>query len=133
MSDSLSAWQDQKTALLRKISVLGDFRPGSLTTTTGRCGNSHCHCHQPGDPGHGPNFRLTYKAHGKTITESFPHPTAQRKAEREIREYRKWQQLSRDFVEVNTAICRLRPIEEQDQTPEEKKRPKRSGRKSPAK
>ncbi len=51
MSDSLSAWQDRKTALLRKISVLGDFRPGSITPTTGRCGNSHCHCHQPADPG----------------------------------------------------------------------------------
>jgi hypothetical protein len=132
MTDSLSALQDLKSALLRKISELGDFRPGSITTTTGRCGNSRCHCHRNGNPGHGPNFRLTYKVEGKTITESFPNPTARRKAEREIAEYRKWQQLSGDFVEVSTSLCRLRPIEEENQTPQEKKRPKRSSRKSPA-
>lgn len=122
MPDALSGLQDQKNALLRKISQLGDFRPGSVTTTTGRCGNPHCHCHQPNDPGHGPNFRLTYKANGKTVTQSFPTPAARRKAEREIEEYRKWQPWSHELVEVNTALCRLRPIEEQAQTPQEKNR-----------
>jgi len=34
--DSLAALEGQKAALLRKISQLGDFRPGSVTTTTGR-------------------------------------------------------------------------------------------------
>ena len=133
MPDSLADLQDQKAALLRKISQLDDFRPGSITTTTGRCGNPHCHCHQSDQPGHGPNFRLTYKADGKTITESFPSPAARRKAEREIEEYRKWQQLSREFVEVNAALCRLRPTAEQEQTPQEKKRRKPSGRKSAGK
>ena len=133
MPDSLPALEDQKTDLLHKISQLGDFRPGSITTTTGRCGNPRCHCHQPNHPGHGPNFRLTYKADGKTVTESFTRPAARRKAEQEIEEYRQWQQLSREFVEVNAAICRLRPLEEQEQTPAEKKTPKRSGKKSRAK
>lgn len=130
MPDPLADLLDQKATLLRKISQLGDFRPGSVTTTTGRCGNAHCHCHHPNDPGHGPNFRLTYKANGKTVTQSFPTPAARRKAEREIEEYRKWQQWSREFVEVNTALCRLRPIEEQELTAQEKKRRKRSSRKS---
>jgi hypothetical protein len=130
MPDSLAELQDQKAALLRKISQLDDFRPGSITTTTGRCGNPHCHCHQSDQPGHGPNFRLTYKADGKTITESFPSPAARRKAEREIEEYRKWQQLSREFVEVSAALCRLRPAEEQEPTPHEKKLRPPSSRKS---
>jgi hypothetical protein len=133
MPESLADFQDQKATLLRKIAQLGDFRPGSITTTSGCCGNPTCHCHRPGDAGHGPNFRLTYKAHGKTVTESFANPAARRKAEREIEEYRKWQQLSRDFVEVNTALCRLRPAEEAEVTPQEKKRRKRSSRKSLAK
>jgi hypothetical protein len=129
MVDALAALEDQKTDLLGKISQLGDFRPGSITTTTGRCGNSHCHCHRPGDLGHGPNFRLTYKTQGKTITESFPSLAARHKAEREIEEYRKWQQLSHDFVEVNASLCRLRPAAEQGPTGQEKKRRKRSNRK----
>lgn len=132
MPNSLADLENQKAALLRQISELGDFRPGSINTTTGRCGNPNCHCHQPHHPGHGPNFRLTYKRHGKSITESFPNPAARRQAEREVEEHRKWQQLSRDFVEVNTAICRLRPVEE-TLSPEEKKRPKRSRKKSPKK
>jgi hypothetical protein len=118
--DSLAALESQKAGLVRKISELSDFRPGSITTTTGRCGHPGCHCHRPNDPGHGPNFRLTYKANGKTVTESFASPAARRKTEREIEEYRRWQQLSREFVEVNARLCRLRPAEEQELTPAKK-------------
>jgi hypothetical protein len=133
MPDTLAELLDQKAAVLRQISELGDFRPGSINTTTGRCGNPHCHCHRPGAPGHGPNFRLTYKAQGKTVTESFPNSAARQKAEREIAEYRRWHQLSSDFVETNASICRSRPVEEPAPSTEEKKRSKRSARKSRAK
>ena len=102
----------------------------TVTATGGRCGNPGCHCHRPQDPGHGPNFRLTYKENGKTVTESFASPAARRKTEREIEEYRRWQQLSREFVGVNARLCRLRPAEEPERTAEKKKRQKRSNRKS---
>jgi len=133
MPESLPDLENRKATLLRKIAQLRDFRPGSVTTTSGRCGNPTCHCHRPRDAGHGPNFRLTYKAHGKTVSESFASLAARRKAEQEIEEYRRWQQLSRDFVEVNSTLCRLRPTTELEATPQEKKRRKRSSRKSPAK
>ncbi len=84
-------------------------------------------------PPHGPNFRLTYKVEGKTLSESLPTPAAIRKAEREVAEFRKFQELSREFVETNTAICRLRPVEEEPATEQEKKRRKRSGGRSRAK
>ena len=133
MPESLPDFENQKATLLRKIAQLRDFRPGSISTTSGRCGNPTCHCHRPGDTGHGPNFRLTYKTQGKTITESFPSLAARHKAEREIAEYRKWQQWSHDFVEVNASLCRWRPAAEQEPTAQEKKRRKRSSRKSLAK
>jgi hypothetical protein len=57
--DALAALESQKAVLLRKISELRDFRPGSVTTTSGRCGNSGCQWHRPNDAGHEPNFRLT--------------------------------------------------------------------------
>jgi len=116
--------------LLEEIRFLGDARPGSITATRGRCGNPRCHCHQPGDPGHGPNFRLTFKRGGKTVTESFPTEAARRKAEREIAAFRRWQQLSREFVEVNTEICQRRPVEE---SLSEQKTRRRSSRKSAGK
>jgi hypothetical protein len=105
------------------------MRPGSISSTGGRCGNPTCHCHQPNDPGHAPHPRLTYKNDGKTITESFSSPAAQRKVECEIAAFRDYQELSRSFVVVNEKICRLRPVED-TLTPEEKKRRTRSSKKS---
>ena len=123
MPDSLSTLEAERRSILQQISELGDFRPGSITATQGRCGNPHCHCHQPGEAGHGPTLRLTYKARGKTVTESFSSPEAQGKTEREIAEFRKYQQLSRAFIELNDKICRQRPIpEEAERQEQEKKR-----------
>ncbi len=132
MPDSLEQLQHQRTDIVRQIGQLGDLRPGSITSTSGRCGKTSCRCHRPGQPGHGPHTRLTYKAGRKTVTESLPTPAAVGKAEREVGEFRKFQQLSREFVEVNTRICKQRPPEGEAQTPQEKKRPTRSGKKSRA-
>ena len=132
MPDSLEQLQQQRTDIVRQIGQLGDLRRGSITNTSGRCGKSNCRCHRPGQPAHGPNTRLTYKAGRKTVTESLPTPAALGKAEREVGEFRKFQQLSREFVELNTRICKQRPLEIEAQPPQEKKRPKRSSKKSRA-
>ena len=132
MPESLANLEQQRAAVLRQISELEDFRAGSITGTGGRCGNPGCHCHRTGDPGHSPHPRLTYKVNGKTVTESFATPADQRKAEREIETFRRYRELERSFVEVNEKICRSRPVED-TLTPEEKKRPKPSARRSRAK
>jgi hypothetical protein len=132
MPDSLVDLEKRRSAVMMEISKLGDFRPGSISATSGRCGNPNCHCHKPDDPGHGPNFRLTYKVSGKTVTESFPNPAAQRKAEREVATFRTYQELSRALIETNERICRARPVED-TLTSQEKKRRKPSGRKSTGK
>jgi hypothetical protein len=129
MTDSLPDLENRRSELTVQIAQLGDFRPGSISATRGRCGNPNCHCHKPDDPGHGPNLRLTYKVDGKTVTETFPTAAAQRKAEREIAEFRRYQELSRELVDTNEKICRARPVED-TLTPQEKKRPKRSTRRS---
>jgi hypothetical protein len=121
MPQSLSDLEQRRSALLSQLSQLGDLRPGSVTGMVRRCGKPTCHCAQPDDPGHGPTLRLTYKLQGKTISEALPTPAAVRKAEHEIAEFRKFQELSRSFLEVNEKICRLRPLEE-TLTPQEKKR-----------
>jgi hypothetical protein len=129
MAESLADLEQQRAAVLRQISELEDFRAGSITGTGGRCGNPGCHCHRSDDPGHRPHPRLTYKVNGKTITESFATPADQRKAEREIKTFRQYRQLERSFLEVNEKICRTRPVAD-TLTAEEKKRPKRSTRRS---
>jgi hypothetical protein len=108
---SLEDLETQRVRLTQQIAALGDLRCGSITTTSGRCGKPNCHCHRPDQPGHGPNLRLTFKVRGKTVTESLPHPAAVHKAEREIEEFRKYQALHKEFLEVNAQICRLSPSE----------------------
>lgn len=132
MPQSLSQLEQRRAELLRQMPELGDLRPGSITGTGGRCGNPGCHCHRPDDPGHNPHPRLTYKMHGKTVTESFATPLEQRKAEREIQAFRRYQQLSHEFIAVNEQICHLRPVGE-TMTTQEKKRPKSSSKRSPKK
>jgi hypothetical protein len=132
MTDSLPALEAQRAQTQLQISRLGDMRSGSITSTGGRCGNKGCHCHQPDDPGHGPFYRLTRKVNGKSVTETFRSATALRKAQQEVEEFHRFRQLSHDLLEVNEKICRLRPVED-TLTTQEKKRPKRSNKKSPKK
>jgi len=115
-----------------QILELGDLRSGSITAINGRCGKPSCHCHQPNHPGHGPNFRLTRKVNGKTISESFSSSAELRKAQREVEAFHCFRQLSQELLEVNEKICRARPLSE-TLSPEEKKRRKPSARKSRAK
>ena len=127
MTESVHTLERKRAEVLGKIAALGDLRPGSLTTTQGKCGKAQCCCKEPGHPGHGPHWRITYKADGRTRTESVYEAGDIKKAEREIAEFRRFQQLSREFVEVNIRICRIRSAEPHG--PEEKKRPRRFKRK----
>lgn len=133
MPQSLGDLEQQRSAILQRLTDLGDLRPGSITTTSGRCGKANCRCHRPNEPPHGPTDRITYKVEGKTVSQSLANPAALARAEREVAEFRNYQQISQQFVEVNTRICELRPVVESTPSAQEKKRSKRSSRKSPAK
>jgi len=128
MLDSLARLEQQRSALLSEMVQLGDFRSGSITSISGRCGKASCRCHQPNQPGHGPNFRLTRKVQGKTVSETFASGAQLRKAQREVEAFHRFRQLSQRLLEVNEKICTVRPVEE-SLTPQEKKRRKRSSTK----
>ena len=132
MSESLTALEQQRSSILMEILQLGDFRSGSITAINGRCGKPNCHCHQPHHPGHGPNFRLTRKSKGKTVSESFSSAAELRKAQGEVETFHRFRQLSQQLLEVNERICRARPVAD-TLSPEEKKRHKPSSRKWRAK
>ncbi len=132
MPTSLESLAQRRAQITDHIAALGDLRCGSITSTTGRCGKPNCHCHRPNQPGHGPNPRLTYKVQGKTITESLPDLASMRKAEREIGEFRKYQALHKEFLQVNAQICQMRPPQPDTLSEQEKKRSKRSNKKPPA-
>jgi len=134
MPDSLPALEAERPRILRQIAALGDLRPGSICAVARRCGKPTCHCAKPNDPGHDPQLRLSRTVHGKTFAESFPSPSAFRKAQAEVQEYQRWQRLCAEFVDVSERICRLRPVEKSagKWSAEEKKRLLRSIKKSRA-
>jgi uncharacterized protein DUF6788 len=132
LPESLAALEQQRSRILTQILELGDFRSGSITAIQGRCGKPNCHCHQPNQPGHGPNFRLTRKINGKTVSESFSSPGDLRKAQLEVEAFHRFRQLSQELLEVNERICQARPVAD-TVSPEEKKRRKPSAKKSRAK
>jgi hypothetical protein len=121
MTQPLASLEQQRSAILRRILELGDFRSGSVTAITGRCGKPNCRCHLPGQPGHGPNFRLTRKLNGKTVSETFSSAAELQKTQREVETYHCFRQLSQQLLEVNESICRTRPVQDV-LTAQEKKR-----------
>lgn len=132
MPDSLLNLESRRAEIVKQLARLGDLRSGSISNTSGRCGKPNCHCHQAGQPVHGPNPRLTYKVQGRTVTESLPSPASQKKAEREINEFRRFEQLVREFIEINSKICRARSVEDATPLSQEKKRRRRPAKKPPA-
>lgn len=132
MSDPELQLEKQRAELLKRISSVGDLRRGSITTTSGKCGKPTCHCAKPGSAGHGPNYRLTRKVRGKTVTETFSSPVALKKAQREVAEFHKFQDLCEQVVVVSEQLCAARPVEDTVSRQEKKPR-KRSDRKSNAK
>jgi hypothetical protein len=124
MPDTLEALESQRSGILEEFLHLGDLRPGSITAVVRRCGKPSCHCAKPNDPGHDPQFRLTRRVAGKSVTESFPNPGALRKAQQEVAEFHRFQELGVDLVSVNEKICALRPVQKQHGgwTEQEKKR-----------
>jgi hypothetical protein len=124
MPDALATLVADRSKLLEEFLRLGDLRPGSITAVVRRCGKPSCHCAKPNDPGHDPQFRLTRRVAGKTVTETFPNPAALRKAQQEVAEFHRLQKLSEGLVGINEKICELRPVEQQrgGWTDQEKKR-----------
>jgi hypothetical protein len=124
MSTALATLETDRSKLLEEFLRLGDLRPGSITAVVRRCGKPSCHCAKPKDPGHDPQFRLTRRVSGKTVTETFPNPAALRKAQQEVAEFHRLQKLSGDLVGINEKICKLRPAGKPSDawTDQEKKR-----------
>jgi hypothetical protein len=123
MSESLPQLEAKRSELFHQLAGLGDFRRGSITATSGKCGKPNCHCAKRDGSRHGPHFRLTRRVKGKTMTETFASPAALRKAQQEVDGFHRFQELCSKIVEVSERICTLRPLE--DTLNREEKKPRR--------
>jgi hypothetical protein len=103
----------ERARLLRQLLKPGDFRRGSIAASIRRRGKPACHCAQPNDRGHDPEFRLSRKENGKTVNESFATPAARLKSQREVAEFQRFQQLGEQLASMNRKVCALCLLDEE--------------------
>ena len=112
MNDELGALEARRTRLYGQLGQLGDFRPGMISANYRKCGKKNCACARRGHPGHGPQYLWNTTFGGKSAAENLPLGPRLEKARKEVAAYQMFLQLTREIVEVNQKICRLRPVVE---------------------
>ena len=94
----------KKNEIIKVITNLSFFRPGTLIERYRKCGKSNCHCANEGAKGHGPQWSLTRAKKGKTITKIIPADAVDI-TKKQIAEYKEFTRCVSELVEVNIKIC----------------------------
>jgi hypothetical protein len=132
---SLPELQAERDRLYAQLSVVGDFRRGSVSENWRKCGKPNCACAQPDHPGHGPRFLWTRSAgRRKSIGRQLAAAEVE-KVRREVARHAEFTAAVEQIIEVNEKICEARPVAGTDASsaPESEKRGSgtRSQRRSP--
>jgi hypothetical protein len=104
----LKKLQGRITRIKKKLSQLGDLRPGALSRQYNVCGNPTCRCKDPTNPKrHGPYYQLSYTYRGKSRTE-FVRKEFVQQVQKEIRNYAIFRQLTKAWIDLSLEIARVR-------------------------
>ena len=98
---------ERREALCAALADIGEFRPGTLQSRYRKCGKPTCHCAREGDPGHGPKWVLTRTVDGGRRNWSIPE-AALADTRAQVTEYRRFRQLTREWIEVSERLCAAR-------------------------
>jgi Family of unknown function (DUF6788) len=109
-ADELARLGSRRDDVLAELAQVGDFRRGSLNAVFRKCGKPNCACAAPGHRGHGPQWNLTRRAGGRTLTLHLKPGPELDKVRREVAEYRRFRDLCDKLAEVSEEICALRPV-----------------------
>jgi hypothetical protein len=106
---SLPELETERDRLYAQLSVVGDFRRGSVSENYRKCGKPNCACAAPDHRGHGPRFLWTRTARGrKTVGRQLAMAEVE-KVRRELARYAEFTVISGQIAEVNEKICEARP------------------------
>ncbi len=103
-SESLEEFVQKKKIVLEEIGKLPAFRPGSLEHMYRKCGKPNCHCAKPGARGHGMVWILIRKVKNKTVSKTIKKDVVEL-THAQIKNYHEFQELIREYVEMNVKIC----------------------------
>ena len=106
---SLPELEAERNRLYAQLSMVGDFRRGSVSENWRRCGKPNCACAAPGHPGHGPRFLWTRSAgRRKTVARQLAAGEVE-KVRREVARHAEFTSAIEQVIEVNEKICEARP------------------------
>ena len=106
---SLPELEAERNRLFAQLSMVGDFRRGSVSVNWRRCGKPNCACAAPDHPGHGPRFLWTRSA-GRRRTVGRQLAAAEvEKVRREVARHAEFATAVEQIIEVNEKICEARP------------------------
>src|SRR5438552_12977566 len=114
---SLPELEAERGQLYAQLSMVGDFRRGSVSENYRRCGKPNCACAAPDHRGHGPRFLWTRSAgRRKTVGRQLAAAEVE-KVRREVTRHGEFAAISEQIAEVNEKICEVRPPAGTDATP----------------
>ena len=106
---SLPELEAERDRLYAQLSVVGDFRRGSVSENWRKCGKPNCACAQPDHPGHGPRFLWTRAARGRGTVGRQLAAGEVSKVRREVARHAEFTAICEQIAEVSEKICEARP------------------------
>jgi hypothetical protein len=106
---SLPELEAERDRLYAQLSVVGDFRRGSVSENWRKCGKPNCACAAPDHPGHGPRFLWTRAARGRGTVGRQLAPGEVDRVRREVARHGEFVAICEQIAEVNEKICQARP------------------------
>jgi hypothetical protein len=114
---SLPELEAERDRLFAQLSMVGDFRRGSVSENWRRCGKPNCACAQPDHRGHGPRFLWTRSAgRRKTLGRQLAAAEVE-KVRLEVARHAEFTAAVEQIIEVNEKICEARPVAGTDAPP----------------
>ena len=113
MDSVLDRLCEQRDLLYQQLAQTDDFRRGTINANYRRCGKANCACAQPDHPGHGPQYLLTTKIGGKTVSKNLKAGPHLERVKFEVANHQKFREVIREIIEINEQICNLKDPDRQ--------------------
>lgn len=112
MSETLRDLERRRKQLYEQLALVGDLRRGTVAASYRKCGKKNCACAKPSHPGHLRYMWSTTTKGNRSVAKTIRLGPDLEKASQEANNYREFQRLIRELVEVSEKICQLRPVRE---------------------
>ena len=104
----LKKYEQRIVQIKRRLSGLGEMRPGSLSQQYNVCGKAGCRCKDPRRPRrHGPYYQLSYVHQGKSTSQFIP-PAQVKAVQAQLVTYKTFRQLTQEWTDLALRIAKYK-------------------------